>query len=800
VPALFIVGTRSKMVAKRTSLMLIAWMSLGVWLGYAGELQPPRYFPETGRAAIHQRALDLGGSVVVMAVALQPGYEDLPTLTNLRMGLGAKLITVYVTNGDATPSDLSGEAPFLLAARRKEEAYQVTRALDGEPYFLNTRDLGVVRDRSELERSWVPDTVVSRLKVALLSYRPDVVLVQRDFRTRDTSETIRERFLIELVLRAVESARVSTGKQGSPGIAPWRVERVFVESVRGGENAVRVRIDAAHPIWKKSFRDIGREIMQQYRSLKARATVWEESRSHTYTSVLPKSTRHLGTLTIGLPVLSKRFQAIREGLVGVQKSTGGSLRSSSLDSVAAAISSLDRLLYRESSSMTAAEKRIAAHWKDDLEALRCALLGVKFTYECDSLTTERQLIYLRFKDFKTKTSKANTEIFFPGAMKHEWGINESVNYRFKFEVPQEFRIITPERMEYNAPMSVYGLRRSHVRTRFSFIIYHHDSTRTHEFICRGEMWLGVGPKRTFEILNPLVRAEDGEPLAYSFFNFSRNGFEGQVSLVDSLFKPASREVRILPVKDYFLEDTIRLFPKRQIPPGNHAAELTVSGRGETRHFIARSFEVHADTTKRVCLLTGITHSPVAEALRRLHIPFAESDSAALASGDLSSVSVIVVDQDAMLQRKDVVDALARLRPWVEGGGHMVVLQQSYAMTRGSDIGWGVAFRLGPALEPQSPLTFDSLHGFLRRPNLLQLHDWQGWVVARAMGSLEVGNPQPAQIPVRAQTSGDPLIVTIPEQKGRITYVALDVYSQLVNIHPGTFRLLANLLAYPYIHE
>jgi hypothetical protein len=69
-----------------------------------------------------------------------------------------------------------------------------------------------------------------------------------------------------------------------------------------------------------------------------------------------------------------------------------------------------------------------------------------------------------------------------------------------------------------------------------------------------------------------------------------------------------------------------------------------------------------------------------------------------------------------------------------------------------------------------------------------------------MGSVEVRSTQPAQIPVRAQASGDPLIVTIPEQKGGITYVALDVYSQLANIHPGAFRLLANLLAYPYIHE
>jgi hypothetical protein len=450
------------MVTKRASLALLVVMSLSIWVGYAGVVRPPRYFPETGQAAIHQGVLDLTGSVVVMGVALQPGYEDLPTLAYLRMGLGAKLINVYVTNGDATPSDLSGEAPFLLAARRKEEAYQVSRALDGEPYFLNIPDPGVVRDRSELERSWIADTVIARLKVALLSYRPDVILVHRDFRTMNTSDSVRERVLTELVLRAVQSARVSTQQQASAEVAPWRVHRVFVEAVGGEKNVIRVGVDGVHPIWKKSYREIARDLMGQYQSLRARAIVWERSRTHAYTSVIPEPTRVARTLIEGLPMISKRFRAMRESLLRAVKRAGGALKASSVDSVATAISALDRLLVRESSSMTNAEKRIAAHWKNDLETLRCALLGVKFTYECDSLMTERQLIYLWFKGFKTRTSKANTEIIFPGAIKHEWGINESVDYKFKLEVPQEFRIITPEHMEYNVCIRIKT--RSRART------------------------------------------------------------------------------------------------------------------------------------------------------------------------------------------------------------------------------------------------------------------------------------------------------------------------------------------------
>jgi hypothetical protein len=39
----------------------------------------------------------------------------------------------------------------------------------------------------------------------------------------------------------------------------------------------------------------------------------------------------------------------------------------------------------------------------------------------------------------------------------------------------------------------------------------------------------------------------------------------------------------------------------------------------------------------------------------------------------------------------------------------------------------------------------------------------------------------------------PLVVTLPEGKGRITLIALDLISQLVNVHPGGHRIFANLL-------
>ncbi|MBI3579181.1 MAG: hypothetical protein HY089_07215, partial [Ignavibacteriales bacterium] len=82
------------------------------------------YFPETGPEALYQRALDSKSRLNVLCLSLQPGYEDFSTLAYLRFARGAKVMTAYLTNGEAGESDVRSEYPFKLAAIRREEAAQ----------------------------------------------------------------------------------------------------------------------------------------------------------------------------------------------------------------------------------------------------------------------------------------------------------------------------------------------------------------------------------------------------------------------------------------------------------------------------------------------------------------------------------------------------------------------------------------------------------------------------------------------------------------------------------------------------
>src|SRR5512140_1887714 len=141
-----------------------------------------RYFPETGRQAVHQRALDLGSGAAVLMVALQPGYEDLNMLARLRMGAGAKTYILYWTNGEATPNDAEGASPGLLAGARREEGFRASILLGAQVYYLNLPDPGVINRRETLLSYWNPDSTLSRLVPMIRSFGPDIVIIGGDFR------------------------------------------------------------------------------------------------------------------------------------------------------------------------------------------------------------------------------------------------------------------------------------------------------------------------------------------------------------------------------------------------------------------------------------------------------------------------------------------------------------------------------------------------------------------------------------------------------------------------------------------
>jgi hypothetical protein len=256
----------------------------------------------------------------------------------------------------------------------------------------------------------------------------------------------------------------------------------------------------------------------------------------------------------------------------------------------------------------------------------------------------------------------------------------------------------------------------------------------------------------------------------------------------------SKEVS-LSRKDEVLVDTLFLSFRAGLKPGDYPMSLTLASSvmGTCN---ARSFEAETDPASRVGFITSMDDSPVAQAMSRLRLTWSAIDTSFSSTSQLAAFNVILIDRDALVGVSTLGARSARLREWVENGGRLVVLPQMAYRGGSMPFAPGGMFRMSPFLAPSAPIAADTAKALFRIPNALAPEDWDHWVVARTFGSVAVAPGRPSVVLARSAETNADVIVDMPEGRGRVTLVAIDLVSQLLNLHPGAHRLLANLLAPP----
>ena len=99
------------LMSARKSIYFSLLIILLFFLSCQKDVASKSYFPETGRNAIYQSSIDLRRNLKVLSISMQPGQEDLSGLAYFRLGLGAKIMGAYITNGEGGESDIRGEYP-----------------------------------------------------------------------------------------------------------------------------------------------------------------------------------------------------------------------------------------------------------------------------------------------------------------------------------------------------------------------------------------------------------------------------------------------------------------------------------------------------------------------------------------------------------------------------------------------------------------------------------------------------------------------------------------------------------------
>lgn len=728
--------------------------------------------PERGETAVAQRARDLRGNLSVMSIAMRPGDEDCATLAYLRLHLGARLLSVYVTNGEAGESDAGWLYPAQLAALRRVEAATAMRELEAEAFFLNLPDIVVRRDTVRARAVWDSDTLQSRLKQLMAFFKPDIVLVAREWATHENH--MLRAILLEGVLDAAAT------------LPAWRVQRIAAESPPGRTSYV-VPVNVRHPSSNRTYASIGEEIVRRYASLRNTIPL-RERRSSAYVQIHPHDSGRglLEGATFAIPPRLKaldgqvRQTAMQAGRSGKGSRTIWRSITALLDSIETTSRRYADLDVREVSYLV--HRRLAA------ERLLNALLGVEVRFTMPhTIVAPRQLIELAIDTVHSHTSLDDLTVYFP-QVRHGWVINESTTSSYPLTSRQTFRLLSPGNAVLTYPHAFYGLDKKRVGEPLTFVVTGRDRQTGVRFSKQLIVPIEVAPRFTVEVLTPIVRAVNGEKVVVRLTNNTWDGLKDKVAVDDSLASSGAHEFR-LPTKGTTHLDTLRLTWERTPDPGTYLIPISIDDH-VVAHVAARSFDVRVDSTRRVALVRGAPDSPTAAALSRLGLLWRALDS--IPADGLKETDVVIIDRRAMTLNPSVTAMQLQLQAFVQNGGHLVIFGQDVRPWNATPLWDAISLSNDDLLDELSEVTFDATHPIVQSPNAISADDFDGWLYRRGYSFMKTKHGSSTTV---VAADGSPQVVTGQVGKGHITYADLALQHQLLDVNAGAHRIFANIVSY-----
>jgi hypothetical protein len=769
------------------SVFLIVFLMIGLILFSCGKQEKlESYFPETGKAAIHHRALELASNLNVLSIALEPGFEDLSTLAYFRLEKGAKIMSAYLTNGEAGDSDVLGEYPNYLAATRRTEAAEALYYLDGNIHYLNFPHIVAARDTGKIREKWIKSEVEVKIIELINQFRPDVILVARDWVTDNKS--LRWNTFRNDILSAVKKTELPPSDPNKED--NWRVARVLIDDLE--MSAKELPVENLHPIYKKSYNELGKEAGLLFKSLSVQRPTWRDGKNEKYSIYYPSKNLDLKQPDAGLPL---RHSKSLDGMAQKIQSLSGTIFKGKTNTVSLQlVAILDSINFKIASwfNMPIIDQRAMFHWKESLEKLQCSLLGIKVNYSTDeNILTNVQLIRIIVNDVEGFEVGDKTSIFF-GGLEQKWIINESKEKRVKLRLGDDYRLISPEELNYTTPQAKYGLQLARVDKPITLMILHNAPTKEKSFIYRTNIKLYFAPKFSTEVLTPVVRIIPGEQVILRLTNHSRDGVRDTVRVVHEIAESVPGQFR-LNEKEATQLDSLMLIWNQYPEAGTYRLPIKL-GAIQSGTFAARSFSVRVDSSKRIGLIPSLVGSPLLPTMTRLGLKYTKIDPDKNLSKSLENLDVVFIDRRALTLHKNLISQKEKLDNFVKNGGHLIYLSQDAAVWNESQIWADILLSGSQKFDETFPLTADKNHPFLKSPNIVEDGDWEEWLFQRAYNTIEVKNNTNISMPIQADDQRSPFVLTKQDENGRITYIDLAISQQLLNIHPGVFVLLANIIS------
>jgi LmbE family N-acetylglucosaminyl deacetylase len=176
---------------------------------------------DRGIVALDQALRDLTNPYTVMFVAAHPLDADYGTMAYYRKRLGARVVLLLATRGEA-PDGLGWEAAPEPGVVRTRQTLEAARVVGADVQFLNLRDFGYSKTADEALAIWGHDDALGRVVRAIRLNRPDVMLVAGGSAGGGGQQAAVARLAAEGFEAAADASRFAGAEP-----AAWQVRRVF---------------------------------------------------------------------------------------------------------------------------------------------------------------------------------------------------------------------------------------------------------------------------------------------------------------------------------------------------------------------------------------------------------------------------------------------------------------------------------------------------------------------------------------------------------------------------------------------
>ncbi|MFP6617539.1 MAG: PIG-L family deacetylase [Candidatus Hydrogenedentota bacterium] len=744
--------------------------------------------PELGTVALHQALLDVGTDLSLMCVATHPDDEDGATLTYYRKKYGYKTYALIATRGEGGQNEIGSELYEELGVIRTDEMSRASDHTGADLHFLDYAEFGFSKSAEEAFAVWGKDETLRRLVRKIRELRPDVIITHHgETGGHGHHQAVGRALMISFDMAADPNA---FPEQIAEGLEPWQPARLYLRSFRGSEGgSVRIPFGELDPVRGLTYAQIAANALREHE-------------------------------TQGMGFFIDRFLTTRSSssYTLMKEAKGGTQRGGTLDPPSGEL--FEGLKDRVSPEARAlSEKGINAATKTDAYALLSKAGGNEKT-RANSLAVAASELRLRTKISDTMVTPGQTVTIDIEAA--DYGVKDAKGVTFSLKSKPWFRtakvepvtekmaaggfataklkVTIPEDQAPTIPHPQYLFKPNFLTPQLTVVATIETSNGTVEL--ESDILVDVAPKVSIEYLNAPYLVQQGNDEA-TFSILVTNYTPGARDVTLDLSASRGIDLAEKQVKVSFTEEN----GQRLITlPAKIASDLTsddyyinakVSDTGYEARGTARVVDVVIPKNKNVGVIYSYDDTFM-DTLERMGVPHAALQEDDFNAEKLDEFTAIIVDIRAYLVRPDLIANNQALLDYVERGGTMLVMYQKTFEWKNKYAPYSLQVGRNRVTVEEAPITLlQPEHALFTTPNAMRDNDWDGWRQERGLyfpskwadeytPLIAVNDPGENPPP------GSLLITSYGE--GTYMYTALGWYRQLRDLHPGTLRIFANMLA------